>query len=335
MNKPFLPCLLFLTWNFMLLSASEPGPLVVAHRGACGYLPEHTLAAKALAHGMGAHYLEQDVVLSKDGVPVVMHDIHVDTISDVASRFPERQREDGRFYAADFTVAELKQLEVTERVHHHNGEAVYPGRYPIGPSALRIVTLAEELRFIQGLNKSTGRVAGIYPEIKKPSWHLAQGLDLGKAVIGVLHEFGYQTKEDPCILQCFEFDEIKRIRQELGWKGRLLQAMSGGAKGEGGSDFERMRQAEGLAELAQWVDLIGPPFGSIILGATPESRTLSTLVRDAHKVGLQVHAYTIRQDDLPKTVRSMEDLHRVLLDEAGIDGVFTDFPDQTLRLWGY
>jgi glycerophosphoryl diester phosphodiesterase len=326
-----LVCLLAV-WPYPGLSAD--GPLVIAHRGACGYLPEHTLAAKALAHGMGADYLEQDVVLSKDGVPVVMHDIHLDTISDVAARFPGRERDDGRFYALDFTVEEMKQLEVTERVHHATGAAVYPGRFPIGASGLRIVTLDEELRFIAGLNFSTGRAVGVYPEIKKPSWHLAQGADLGRAVVEVLHRHGYRTKDDLCILQCFEFDEIKRLRGELGWRGRLLQAMGGGASGEGGSDFARMRTPEGLEELARWVDVIGPPFGSIITGASPEARGITRLVEDAHRAGLKVHAYTARQDDLPGNARSMDDLHKVLFEEAGIDGVFTDFPDVTRKLLG-
>src|SRR5688500_2812370 len=96
-------------------SAQTSGPLVIAHRGASGYLPEHTIAAKAYAHALGADYIEQDLVLSKDDVPVVLHDIHLDTVTDVAKRFTDRKRADGRYYALDFTLAELKQLRVTER----------------------------------------------------------------------------------------------------------------------------------------------------------------------------------------------------------------------------
>ena len=112
MLRFLLPLLLL---PFAALAAAEPRPLIIAHRGASGYLPEHTLAAKALAYGQGADYLEQDVVLSKDGVPVIFHDTHIDTTTDVAKKFPGRQRADGRFYALDFTVSELKQLNVTER----------------------------------------------------------------------------------------------------------------------------------------------------------------------------------------------------------------------------
>ena len=313
------------------LCAKDEGPVVIAHRGASGYLPEHTLAAKALAHGQGAHYLEQDVVLSKDGVPMVMHDIHLDTLSDVAARFPGRQRADGRFYALDFTVAEIKQLDVTERLDHKTGKAAFPKRFPAGPSGLRIVTFEEELAFIAGLNRSTGRRVGIYPEIKQPAWHRAQGVDLSRAVLEVLRRHGYDDKNEPCWLQCFEHDEIKRLRGELGWHGRLVQLMSAGASGAGSSDFARMRTPEGLAELAGLVDAIGPAIGSLITGTSPENRRLTTLVAEAHRAGLAVHPYTVRADDLPKTVRSIEDLHRLLLDEARIDGVFTDFPDLTLQ----
>ena len=90
-------------------------PLIIAHRGACGYLPEHTLEAKALAYGMGADYLEQDVVATRDDRLLVSHDVHLDTVTDVAERFPTRAREDGRFYARDFDLAEIKTLNVHER----------------------------------------------------------------------------------------------------------------------------------------------------------------------------------------------------------------------------
>jgi glycerophosphoryl diester phosphodiesterase len=117
---------LFLVLTTLPLMAQDPAPLVIAHRGASGYLPEHTLEAKVMAHAMGAPYIEQDVVLTKDDVPVILHDIHVDTISDVASRFPGRQREDGRFYALDFTLAELKQLRVTERFNAKTDSRFFP-----------------------------------------------------------------------------------------------------------------------------------------------------------------------------------------------------------------
>ncbi len=185
------------------LSAAEPRPLIIAHRGASGHLPEHTLAAKALAYGQGADYLEQDVVLSKDGVPVVFHDKHIDTTTDVAKKFPGRQRADGRFYALDFTLAELKQLNVSERFNPKTGKAAFPRRFPVGVGSFPVVTLEEEIRFIQQLNRSTGRDVGIYPELKAPGWHRQEGRDLAGAVLPILRKYGYDAKDSACFVQCF------------------------------------------------------------------------------------------------------------------------------------
>jgi glycerophosphoryl diester phosphodiesterase len=306
-------------------------PVVIAHRGASGYVPEHTLVAKAMAFAMGADYIEQDLVLSKDAVPVVLHDIHLDTVTDVAERFPGRQRADGRFYALDFTLAEMKQLSVTERVNAKTREAVFPARFPAGYTTLQIPSLKEELDLIAGLNKSTGRSVGIYPEIKSPQWHLQQGVDLSRAVLDELHRYGYRTKEDPCWLQCFEMQEVKRLRMELGWQGRLVQLMAGGGKNGDGTDYAYLRSRDGLAEIAKLVDGIGPDISSIIKGKNSQQRHLTTLVVDAHAAGLEVHPYTARSDALPNSVSSLDELHEVLFSQVGVDGLFTDFPDQTAQ----
>ena len=105
--------------------------LVIAHRGASGYLPEHTLPGVALAHGMGAHYIEQDVVLTKDNIPVVLHDHFLDTVTNVAEIFQNRKRKDGRYYAIDFTLEELRRLSVNERIDRNSKKAVFPDRFPI------------------------------------------------------------------------------------------------------------------------------------------------------------------------------------------------------------
>lgn len=317
----------------MLLTMSIVGksasPIVIAHRGASGYLPEHTLEAKALAHAMGADFLEQDLVLSKDDIPVVLHDIFIDTVTDVASRFPSRQRDDGRYYALDFTVAELKQLQVTERINAQTRKAVFPGRFPEAKSAFQIPTLEEELEFIAGLNKSTGRVVGIYPEIKQPAWHRKQGRNISRIVLTILERHGYRTKKDPCWVQCFEYTEIKRIREEFGWQGRLVMLL-GSSKGEDGIDYELLRTVGRMSELAKWVDGIGPPLSSIFSRTNDGDHRITTLVNDAHACNLVVHPYTVRADELPKNVVSIEELHRLLFVEAGVDGVFTDFPDKTV-----
>jgi glycerophosphoryl diester phosphodiesterase len=312
--------------------AAELAPRVIAHRGASGYLPEHTLTAKALAHGQGADFLEQDLVLSQDDVPVVLHDVHIDTVTDVAKVFPERKRADGRFYALDFTVAELKRLRVTERFDPKTGARVFPGRFPAGSSEFQISTLEEELQLIQGLNQSTGRVAGIYPELKNPKWHREQGRDLSKVVLPILARYGYATKGDACFVQCFEWEELKRIRGELGWRGRLVLLIEGDSTGEDGTSYDEICTPAGLKMIAQVVEGIGPPIGRIVTWNAAGVTTATALVKDAHAVGLVVHPYTIRVDDLPKNCPSTEALHAALFREAGVDGAFTDFTDVT-RAW--
>jgi glycerophosphoryl diester phosphodiesterase len=313
------------------LAAAEPRPLIIAHRGASGYLPEHTLAAKALAYGQGADFLEQDVVLSKDGVPVIFHDTHIDTTTDVAKKFPGRQRADGRFYALDFTVAELKQLNVTERFNPKTGKAAFPKRFPVGVGSFQVVTLEEEIQFIRALNRSTGRNVGLYPELKAPAWHRKEGHDLAAAVLPILRKYGYDTKESASFVQCFEYAEIKRLRGELAWKGKLIMLMGGKGKGPGETDFTYLQTDAGLAELAQLVDGIGPPISSYVTGKTPAERQVTDLAARARRAGLKSHPYTLRADELPKCVTTVDELLSALFTEAKVDGLFTDFPDLCIK----
>ncbi|HEX5079079.1 MAG TPA: glycerophosphodiester phosphodiesterase [Geminicoccaceae bacterium] len=305
--------------------------IVIAHRGASGYLPEHTLAAKAVAHAMGADYLEQDVVLSKDGVPIVLHDVQIDTVTDVAELFPGRARTDGRYYAIDFTVDELKALTVMERADA-TGRQAFPGRFPRGASSFKIPTLAEEIELVQGLNLSTGREAGIYPEIKAPAWHLAQGHDLSAVVLGVLADYGYGGPDDPVYVQCFDWNETRRIRDELGWRGRLIQLLGENAWNEApGVDYDALRASDGLVGIAEVADGIGPWMRHVVTGVDAAGKSVVTdLVANAHALRLAVHPYTFRADELPDYAESLEDALRIFLIDAGVDGVFTDFPDRAV-----
>jgi len=315
----------------LFLAFARPGAaaekLVIAHRGASGYLPEHTQEAIALAHGMGAHYLEQDVVLSKDGVPIVLHDIHIDTVTDVARRFPGRARPDGRYYALDFTLAELKQLAVSERFDPRTGTAVFPRRFPVGKGAFQIPTLEEELQLIQGLNASTGRTAGVYPEIKAPAWHRQQGRDISRVVLDVLSRYGYRSKGDFVYLQCFDFAEVKRIRNELGYQGRLVQLIDQNTPGDP-TDYDRLRTRAGLEEVARVADGIGPHILHVVTGTSATDRKVSDLVAMAHAFKLEVHPYTFRADQLPPYASSLDELFRIFMVEVGVDGMFTDHPDR-------
>lgn len=300
-------------------------PVTIAHRGASGYLPEHTLEAVALAHGMGADFIEQDLVLTKDGIPVVLHDIHIDNVTDVVQKFPDRKRDDGRYYAIDFTLAELKQLNAHERINYKTGKVVFPDRFPLNQSIFKIPTLEEELQLIAGLNKSTGRSVGIYPELKGAIWHREQGQDLSAIVIPILHQYGYKTKADLCWIQSFDLNEVRRIRHELGWVGRLLLLLGSGKKTPEGIQFKEALTPRDLPELAKTIDGIGPSLKGIL---GPDKKPTS-LTAEAHAQGLVLHPYTVRADRLPKGIDSIEEFHRLLFVEAGIDGVFTDFPDLT------
>jgi glycerophosphoryl diester phosphodiesterase len=326
-----MPLILGMLLHPFAALAAEPCPLIIAHRGASGYLPEHTLAAKALAYGQGADYLEQDVVLSKDGVPVVFHDTHIDATTDVAKKFSGRQRADGRFYALDFTVAELKQLNVTERFNPKTGKAAFPKRFLVGVGSFSVVTLEEEIQFIQQLNRSTGRNVGIYPELKAPAWHRQEGRDLAAAVLPVLRKYGYDAKDSACYVQCFEYAEVKRLRSELGWSGKLIMLLGSKGKGPGETDFTYLHTDAGLAELAKLVDGIGPPIGSYVTGKSPAERKVTDLAARARKAGLKSHPYTLRADELPKCVASVDELLSALFTEAKVDGLFTDFPDLCIK----
>ena len=312
--------------------AADRIPIVIAHRGASGYLPEHTLAAKAMAYAMGADFIEQDVVVTKDDVPVVLHDIHVDTVTNVRQVFPERKREDGRYYAIDFTLAELQQLSVNERIDLATSKAVYPRRFPHGKSSFRIPTLAAEIELVQGLNKSTGRSVGIYPEIKSPAWHRRQGKDISRLVLRVLQQYGYKTKQDACYLQCFDAVETKRVREDLGCQLRVIQLIGENAWKESATDYEFLRSKAGLAKIAEYADGIGPALQHVVTGVNDRGRAqLTGLVAEAHAVGLLVHPYTIRSDAMPTYTDDYGQLLRLLIVDAQVDGLFSDFPDTTAR----
>lgn len=331
MKKIAAPAILAAACGLLATGQICAKPEVIAHRGASGYLPEHTLPAKAMAYAAGVDFIEQDVVLSKDNVPIVLHDEHLDTVTDVATVFPDRKRADGRYYALDFTLAELKKLRVTERFDRKTGQRVFPGRFPAGLSEFRLATFEEELQLIQGLNKSTGRNIGIYPEIKEPKWHRKQGRDVSRAVLDVLKRYGYQTKDDACWVQCFEYEEVLRIRNELGWGGRLLMLFSTKDKGSDGTDFVFLRSPAGLAKLAETVDGVGPDISAIVIWNKDGKATVSDLTKNAHEHKLVLHPYTIRIDALPKNCPSFDALHAALFRDAGVDGIFTDFGDVTVQ----
>ncbi len=313
-----------------------PDKIVVAHRGASGYLPEHTLEAKVLAHAQGADYIEQDVVMTRDDALVVLHDLTLDRVTDVAQHFPGRARSDGAFYAIDFTLAELRQLQVTESPQAES-------RFPAGQSRFGIHTLAEEIELIQGLNHSTGRETGLYVEIKSPWFHHQEGKDAATAILTVLKNYGYNAMTDKVFLQTFDFNELVRIHDELlpamDMAIPLVQLIAQNEWQETFAleagewrpyEYNWMLEAGGMAKLSTYANGVGPSLEMIVTAdSAPGDIHFTPLVERAHAAGLQVHPYTFRRDPgrMPAYADNFEELLRLFLDEAGVDGVFTDFPD--------
>ena len=284
--------------------AQSVEPVVIAHRGASGYLPEHTLEAYALAYAMGADYIEQDLVMTKDGHFIVMHDINLESTTDVEEQFPKRHRDDGKWYAVDFTLAEIKTLSVHERLK---------GRFPVGKSHFEVPTFEEAIELIQGLNQSTGHDVGIYPELKQPPFHKAAGFDVEARLLEILDHYGYRGAKAKVYIQCFYPDSLQRIRYELKSKLPLIQLISGHKM------QADLRTRAGLEAVAKYANGIGPDKN--LIEKNPD------LVVWAHGFGLVVHPYTIRVDERPAKYATTKDELRQLFGVYKIDGVFIDFPD--------
>ncbi|MEL7500431.1 MAG: glycerophosphodiester phosphodiesterase [Planctomycetota bacterium] len=317
----------------LIADANDPHQknfIVIAHRGASGYLPEHTFAAYALAHGMGADFIEQDLVLTKDDQVVVLHDIHLDTVTDVSKQFPDRGREDGRFYAVDFTLEEIKSLRVHERVDHETGKSVFSERFPSSTAVFQIPTLQEAIELVEGMNQSTGRSVGLYPEIKKPAWHRSQGKDISSIVLKTLKEHGYTFKSDNIYLQCFDPLELKRIRNDLDCQLKLVQLIGSNDWTESQVDYNQLVTESGLKDIAKYADGIGPWMPYIVDGVSADGKPQMTkLVQWAKQNHLAVHPFTFRADSLPDYADSFDEL-MVIFKFAGVDGVFTDHCDRAI-----
>tara|TARA_B100000965_G_scaffold368799_1_gene355719 strand:+ start:842 stop:1771 length:930 start_codon:yes stop_codon:yes gene_type:complete len=302
----------------------------IAHRGASGYLPEHTLQAASYAHALGADYIEQDVVLSKDSIPVVLHDIYLNSVTNVKHKYSDRKRRDGNWYVSDFTLSELKELSVNERLHSNGIEAVYPNRFPINKGNFQVSTLSEHIELIQGLNASTMRNVGIYPEIKRPKWHRKEGLDISKITVDLLKQYGYSNNEDKIFLQCFDSKELKRIKNELTSSLPLIQLIGSNSWGESEDDFSYMISENGIKEVSKYAVGIGP-YLQLNYNVSLKSRdfTPSQMIKYARQNNLLIHPYTIRKDSIPLDFKNFEEMVKWFINILKADGIFTDFVDLT------
>ena len=297
----------------LLLSFIDPSrPIVIAHRGASGYVVEHTEAAKTLAHAQGADYIEQDVVLSKDGEFIVTHDITMEETTNVEQRFSDRARKDGRYYFADFDWQEIQQLTMHERTQRGSDRPALPNRFP-NDAGQRVVRLADELQLISGLNKTTNKNTGIYIELKSPAFHKKEfGTSMGEALLKLLatHEV-----HDRCFIQCFEMEELRDLHDRLHCKLPLI-ALLGRRPADG--------DVENIAKFAQG---IGPSLELLATRNANNEIETTGLVETARKSGLKIHPYTVRKHQQPRWSNSLDETHKVLVEQLKVDGFFTDYPD--------
>jgi glycerophosphoryl diester phosphodiesterase len=301
-----------------------PTPLIIAHRGACGYRPEHTLAGYELAARLGADFLEPDLVSTRDGVLVARHEPEIGTTTDVARHpeFADRRTTnpiDGvprtGWFVHDFTLTELRTLRAVERIPDVRPDNTrFDGRYPI-PTFDEILALAKRL------TAELGRPVGVYPETKHPTYHAELGLPLEPTLVDTLRRAGLDRPDAAVFVQSFEVHNLRELRRTHGLSVPLVQLVDArGAPADGTpATYRDMLPPDGLRQVAEYATAIGPD-KSLVRD--------TTLVADAHAAGLAVHPWTFRAEprfrpaDEPTGITEI--LHYLTL---GVDAVFTDNPD--------
>jgi glycerophosphoryl diester phosphodiesterase len=342
------------------MPASQPiliaPPILIAHRGASGYAPEHTLAAYFLAIEQGADFIEPDLVATRDGVLVARHENEIGGTTDVASRpqfagrrtvkFIDGVRVEG-WFTEDFTAAELKTLRARERLPDlRPGNTRFDGMFEI-PTLDEVLALVRAVDWQrQMLAQQRGlpapRPIGVYPETKHPSYYAGMGLALEAPLVATLHRWGYAGRAAPVYIQSFETANLKALRkltdlpltQLAGGEGRPHDWVLAGDP----RTLADLLSPQGLREIAGYADAIGVDKSLVIArGADDSLGTPSALVADAHAAGLRVHAWTFRAENafLPLQFRSaggpgalgdMAGELRAFL-ATGLEGYFTDHPD--------
>ena len=310
-------------------------PIIIAHRGASGERPEHTLAAYQLAIEQGADFIEPDLVMTRDGHLVARHENDISGTTDVSSRkeFADRKATkviDGvkhtGWFTEDFTLAELKTLRAKERLPLlRRGNTKFDGQFEI-PTLREIIALAKEA------SAKTGRTIGIYPETKHPSYFASIGLAMEALLVAELKAAGWDRADAPVFIQSFEVNNLKALKQLTNVPLIQLMAADGGPADKAQPSYKAMATPEGVKAIAAYAAGIGPQKDMVMAG----DGTVSPLVADAHAAGLKVHPWTFRAENffLPSGLkkginpaghgRLDEEITRFL--DAGVDGLFTDYP---------
>ena len=317
--------------------------IVIAHRGASGYLLENSLAAKALAHQVGADYIEQDLVMTQDNHIVVFHDLTLNRLTNVKDIFPATKRKDGQYYVIDFSLAQLQQLtlntpkkisSIAKHIKQDN----------------KIHTLEEELDLIQKLNQQSNKKIGIYPEIKAPWFFQKHNKDISLAVLKILKRYGYTSKKDKIYLQSFDANELQRIYHQLfpqlNISLKLTQLVAKNDWLETFTyntdkkryqlyDYRWILSQSGIKKLANYADAIGLEKSMIIKKGSGLFWIKQTSVTQwAHKAGLLVHAYTFDTDQQTSYAINFADLLQIFYQKAKVDAIFTNQPNQVLNFLG-
>ncbi|CAN5191844.1 glycerophosphodiester phosphodiesterase [soil metagenome] len=319
----------------MPMVAMATDPIIIAHRGASGERPEHTLAGYERAIDQGADFIEPDLVLTKDGVLVVRHENEIGGTTDVASHpeFADRKVTktiDGEqitgWFTEDFTLPELRTLRARERLPEvRTANRRFDGLY-------QVPTFEEVLKLIDAKNAETRRRIGVYPETKHPSYFASIGLPHEATLLALLDRYGYTSPDDPVFIQSFEVDNLKALRAKT--RLRLVQLVDaqGSPADHPETSYADMLTSEGMKQIARYANAIGAN-GTLIVA--PDGRDTGFVAR-AHNAGIQVHMWTLRAENmfLPPALRLGDDpaAHgnfaaavRALV-ATGVDGFFTDFP---------
>jgi glycerophosphoryl diester phosphodiesterase len=323
MRSLLLPTLGLTLFAVSFSSAAEP--LVIAHRGASGYRPEHTLAAYTLAIEQGADYIEVDLVSTRDGVLICRHDCEIGSTTDAAKKFPQKKKTvtiEGKkgsgFFAQDFTLDEMKTLRTRERSPFRSNR--FDGQFPVP-------TFEEFLQLVAKYNKTSEKKVGICPEIKHPAYHQQQDLPLEIPLLSLLRQYGYKNAEDLCVIQSFNSVSLQNLsgKTEL----RLLQLLP---KRQGNQGLPPIPSDAQLKEVATYADVIGVHKESIVASNLFQASTTPTdLITRAKRHRCSVWVYTFGENSLSSLYRpsmAQEIRHFATL---GADGFFTDFPDVARR----